>query len=246
MPKNSFSGTRNINTPVHALAAYTYAETDAIATVSGIPVTTGTTLTLPPSPSVGDWYEWADADGSCNPTHPLILNAGAGSTIRGLASISQTVPYSAGRATWDANLEAWCVTAQTSANGANAPNYAQGLAANAAAVAAGGVIVSAVLTPRGLGKVLVSFAAAWTAPGAGVVNPVLQYTSTAGTVTFWIFPEFATLAEAISANIEIDGLTIGTAYTFEGVTTAGDHALVLGQAAGTGSAASIRVTELGA
>jgi hypothetical protein len=246
MPKNSYLGSRDITATVHALAAYTYSDADAIAAVTSIPVTSGTTLTLPPNPSEGDWYEWADEDGSCSATNPLIIAAGAGSTIRGLASITSTVPYSAGRVRYDANLDAWAVVSQTAANGSTSPNYGQTKAASGTAVAAAGVIVSQVLTPKASGKVLVQFSAGWTAPGAGVVTPFLQHTSTAGTVVDFTWGAFATLAEAISVTIEIDGLTLGTAYTFEALTTAGDHAITLGIAAAAGSGAVIRVSEIGA
>jgi hypothetical protein len=244
MPKNSYLGNRDTTATVNALAAYTYSEADAVAAVTAIPAG-GTTLTLPPAPSDGDWYEWADEDGTCSATNPLIIAAGAGSTIRGQATIESAQPYAAGRVRYFAKEDSWAVISQTAANASTVPNYSQGKAASGAAVAAGGVIVSTVLTPKVSGKVVVSFSAGWTAPGAGVVTPILQHTSTAGTVVDFTFPQFATLAECIGCTIEIDGLTLGTAYTFEGVTTAGDHALVLGITASPGSGAVIRASELG-
>ena len=121
MPANSFSGTRLVTAAVRALATYAYSRADALAAVTGVPGgNIGTTLLLPADPSSGDWYAFADEDGSCGPSAPIVLEAAAGSTVAGGATFASSAPHSAALAIYDADAKNWSVF--SSAAGAGGPN----------------------------------------------------------------------------------------------------------------------------
>jgi hypothetical protein len=110
MPSNSVSGNRLISVPVAGLATYYYAPTDGVAEVSAVPGGGGgTTLVLPSNPSSGDWYAFADEDGSCGAASPIVLEAAAGTTVAGAASLSSSTPRSAAVAIFDADSKNWAV-----------------------------------------------------------------------------------------------------------------------------------------
>ena len=110
MPANSFSGTRLISVRVSARTAYAFSPTDGLAEVSAVPGGgVGTTLELPAAPSSGDWYAFADEDGSCGAASPIVLEAAAGTTVAGAASVASSTPRSAGVAIYDADAKNWAV-----------------------------------------------------------------------------------------------------------------------------------------
>lgn len=125
MARNS-TGTLAIVVPVVAAESYSYSTQDDLAAISEIPATTGTTLYLPAGdgpgqgPSLGDSYAWADVDGSCSPTSPLVVVAPNGTTIRGGGSLTLTSAFAAGRVTFVDNTSEWSVQSltETSATGA--------------------------------------------------------------------------------------------------------------------------------
>jgi hypothetical protein len=121
MPANSFSGNRIVSVTVRALASYGYAQTDGLAQVSGVPGGgVGTTLELPSSPGSGDWYAFADEDGSCGPSAPIVLEATGGATVAGGATFSSSTPRCAGLAIYCAAAGNWAVF--SSSPGSSGPN----------------------------------------------------------------------------------------------------------------------------
>ena len=132
MPANSL-GLLTIVVAVNAQATYTFSPQDSVASLTGIP-NGGTTLHLPPDPSSGDRYEFADADGSCSATNPIILAAAAGTTIRGLSAtqVAFSQPFSSGACVFDEARKAWLVVSSANAN----PNTIEQIAmfSNTAAV----------------------------------------------------------------------------------------------------------------
>jgi hypothetical protein len=114
MPLNS-QGTIQVFTAVAALAAYGYAPQDTGVFLSAIP-SGGIVLTLPDDPNDGDWYEFADVDGSCGPGNPIVVTAGADTTIQGGAALTIINPYSAGVVRYSAGVSNWVFVSRTSAS----------------------------------------------------------------------------------------------------------------------------------
>lgn len=115
MPKNSTNQIAVLVEVVDA-SSYEYSLADDFASCRQIP-TGGTMLSLPDDPNTGDSYGFGDADGTCSDTHPLILLASTGTTIRGDDTFSATAAYSAGRVEFDGNSASWIVTSETVASG---------------------------------------------------------------------------------------------------------------------------------
>jgi hypothetical protein len=111
-------------------------------------------------------------------------------------------------------------------------------------VAAAAAIVPAItFTPAFSGKLKIT---AWASPEAlasGTFTPVLKQ----ATVAIAAPAQYTGSADAVPGNVyvdvEVDGLTVGTAYTFNFVTTTGDATVTLGNGS-TGIAASMTVQEL--
>jgi hypothetical protein len=88
--------------------SYAYSLQDTGAFLYEIPgAGVGTTLLLPDDPNNGDWYEFADVDGSCASAHPVIIAAGTDATILGGASFSFTTAFCSGRVRYSARTQAW-------------------------------------------------------------------------------------------------------------------------------------------
>jgi hypothetical protein len=117
-------------------------------------------------------------------------------------------------------------------------------AAAGATVAAGAAIVPAIsFTPTFSGKVLVRAWMSAEALATGTFTPVLKE----GSTTIVAPAQYTGSADAVPANVyieqEVDGLTVGTAVTFNLTTTAGDATVTLGNGS-TGIAARMTVQEL--
>lgn len=88
--------------------SYDYSTQDTGAYLFAIPGgSVGTTLVLPADPNNGDWYEFADADGSCSSANPVTLAARAGATILGGASVSFTAAFCSGKVRYVARTQNW-------------------------------------------------------------------------------------------------------------------------------------------
>lgn len=88
--------------------SYAYSLQDTGAFLYEIPgASVGTTLILPDDPTDGDWYEFADVDGSCANTHPVHVAAGTGATILGGASFAFTSAFCSGKVRYSARTQAW-------------------------------------------------------------------------------------------------------------------------------------------
>jgi hypothetical protein len=88
--------------------SYDYSTQDTGAYLFDIPGSSvGTTLVLPAEPNNGDWYEFADADGSCSSTHPVTVAARSGATIVGGASVSFASAFCSAKVRYVARTQAW-------------------------------------------------------------------------------------------------------------------------------------------
>lgn len=98
--------------------------------------------------------------------------------------------------------------------------------------------------PRSTGKLLVSYAAGWQAPGAHV-NPFVTVGLSGGSQNdVFIYPQFGAVAAGIGGQIEVDGLTVGSVYEIGLSTTSGDSTITLGNTtSSTVAAASVTVQE---
>lgn len=147
MPANSFLGQRAIVRDVIAAAAFDYARTDTWAMLSQIP-NGGTTLTFPANPEAGDFYDFADVDGTCSATDTITIQAADGALLNGNATLTFSKAFTFGRAVFDGATGAWAVSAGADAGiTPPAPPNRVVSARNAAVVNLTGVVTAAATTP---------------------------------------------------------------------------------------------------
>jgi hypothetical protein len=177
-----------VGVPVVALAAYSFSPQDSIALLEQIPAGSGTTLTLPTAQAVGEWYEFSDVDGSCAPTHPIILSSSPPQTIHGGTSIVFTSPFAWARLVWAGN--GWAVQ---SGSGSATPALVGTASSTGNAIAVGGAFASILAAP------VVVPAVSGGADSAIVTAAGYFVVSAAGTAS-------------VDVQIFVDGVAVATAF----------------------------------
>lgn len=166
MPLNS-QGTIQVFSDAANAAVYAYAQQDTGVFLREIP-SGGTELELPADPNDGDWYEFADADGTCSSTHPIVLTAGEGATIGGASSLTFTSAFAGGMVRYSSAASNWILVAEAGAGDAiqsiTSYNSTGGQAVTTAYVAVAGCIATLKITST---EQTVSFTANLGAVGSG-------------------------------------------------------------------------------
>lgn len=116
-------GNLTILKPVNGLATFNYSRADDVAALRNIPGGGGTTLNLPTNipPTNGDFYAFADYDGTCAVGHEITIVVPAGTTIRGGASLVFDTAFASGGVQFDQDSQTWALVDSAGVGGGGGP-----------------------------------------------------------------------------------------------------------------------------
>jgi hypothetical protein len=144
MPVNTTAGAIATVRQVTAQELFAFSKSDTYAFLTEIPGgDVGTTVSLPPNPSSGDYYEVRDEDGSCGASSPIIVvptdvEGETPPTVNGASSQTFTTADVRARYVYSAPANNWSVSVSSNAPGGGGGGGVSAVTATSPLTSSGG------------------------------------------------------------------------------------------------------------